>query len=150
MDPNRVLEHIRADHDRLRSRFDAIEYLAKDIIDGWRDDIHLLIRVGELMLSELFDHMRWEEEHLAPALRTADTQGEDRAARLAEDHREQRMLLRYELERLRDPAIPKLLLSRNLLDYLELLRRDMQEEERWMLDLCPLRNEFVGVEVTTG
>ena len=86
-------------------------------------NIEVVLRgTSEAVLSDLFDHMRWEDEHLPPALRTADAQGEDRAARLADDHREQRMLIRYEFERLRDPATPKLLLSRNLLDYLELIR----------------------------
>jgi hypothetical protein len=150
MDPGGALVRILNDHERLRSRFDAIEQLAKDIADGWSDDIDLVIRVSESAFSELVEHMRWEDEYLAPTLRNAGSWGEDGAARLADDHREQRMMMRSAIERLRDPASSKPLLSRKLLKDLEILRRDMQDEERWVLSPGVFSNEGVGVNVTTG
>ena len=99
------------------------------------------------MLCDLFDHMRWEDEHVAPVFRKSVGWGEDSAARLATDHREQRRVMRHEFERLRDPTIPIFLLARDLLEYLEILRRDMLDEERWMLDPVLLGNEGAKVEV---
>ncbi len=55
------------------------------------------------------------------------------SARLAQDHREQRELLSYVLQRLRDASRPPVVLARDLLAFVELLRHDMADEERALL-----------------
>ena len=144
MDRIKVLQHIRDDHARLRIRLDAVEYLANDIVYAGECDIRLFVRFSELVLCELFDHMRWEEKHLFPVLRSSGIQGQERAARLADDHREQKRLMRAEFERLRDPTTSEFMLSLNLLNYLEILRRDMHEEESWLIEPWSLPNERFG------
>jgi hypothetical protein len=94
--------------------------------------------------------MRWEESYLLPALREADAWGEERAARLIRDHREQRELFDFLNARLRDEAQPAALVARDVNHLVALLRDDMREEEAELLDERVLRDDIVAVDALTS
>ena len=149
MRPSEVRERVLADHERLRADFVRIEALARAVRDG------ALVRLGDLrvegdaLLARLLTHMRWEESHLLPALREADSWGAERAARVIKDHREQRELFRFVHSRLSDTqAWP--VMAQRLSDLIALLRDDMAEEERDLLDERVLRDDIVAVDALTG
>src|SRR5207249_1617194 len=104
---------------------------------------------GDALLARLLAHMRWEELYLLPALREADSWGAERAARLIKDHRDQRELFRFLHSRLGDTeAWP--VLAQRLSDLIALLRDDMAEEERDLLDERVLRDDIVAIDALTG
>jgi len=138
------------DHVAIRGMLLSIEDLANGVLGGLRRLAGPMRLEGESLLDHLATHMHWEDVHLAPALRKADAWGDERAAQLDLDHAEQRELLTHALARVEDPSRPAALVARNLLDLIELLREDMVEEERTLLDERVLRDDVVGIAVETG
>ena len=72
------------------------------------------------------------------AMRSAGADGADRAATPCREHAEQRALLEYVLERLRDLQRPSVVLGRELRNFAELLRDEMEYEESTVLPYLEL------------
>ena len=150
MRPSEVRQRILDDHQ-----------LIKIIVSEVRD-LALRIQVGEEYLSErlrerarnLYErfcqHIDLEDVILVGALRDADAGGEERAEELRNEHREQREVLTYLLERLLDPTQPPILIVNDLLNFTAWLRDDMQHEEETILHEDLLRNDAVGIHVNSG
>jgi hypothetical protein len=141
-----VRARVLADHVAIRDMLLSLERAAQQVLSGERWLLAGLRLEGETLLRRLEDHMGWEERHLAPALRAADPAGEERAAGLDRDHREQREVLAHCLVALRDEGRPGALIARKLVDLVALLREDMQEEERLLLDERVLRDASIAVD----
>lgn len=150
MRPSEIREKVLTDHAELRGRLAGLEGLAREVVDGERRLVGALRLEGEELLDRLADHMRWEERYLAPALHDADAWGDERVKRLIDDHREQRDLLADSLSRLRDPSRPPVLLARNVLDLVSLIREDMEDEEAVALDERVLRDDVIAVDAEAG
>ena len=150
MKPSDIRKKVLADHRMLGGMLSSLEDLAKDVLNGQHDESGALCERGEGLLDHLGEHMQWEERYLAPAIRAADSWGEERARRLFDDHREQRILLEHALIRLRDPVCPAVLLAGNLLDLAALIRDDMIDEERRMLDVRVLRDDVIVIDTRAG
>ena len=150
MKPSEVRRHILAEHVTIRGILLSIEAVAQQVIEGERNLVGALRLEGEGLLAFLSDHMRWEDRHLAPVLRAADSWAPARAEQLESDHREQRLLLRHALEAIEDQSRPPPLIARNLLDLVALLREDIEDEESALLDERVLRDDVVGIEVETS
>ena len=140
MRASEVRRHVLRDHEEIRGILVSLEGLARDVIEGESELAEPLRTEGEVLLSRLRVHMRWEDAHLRPALAQADDRGRSRAEQLDREHREQRELLKHELRCVQDGSRPPLLVARNLLDFAELLRKEMDEEEQAMLDPGVLRD----------
>jgi len=150
MTPGEVRERIRADHGAIRGSLDGVADLARRVESGEHGLLAALRLEGEALLRRLEDHLFWEDLHLAPALRQADAWGEQRAAQLDGDHRQQREVLAHCLAAVQDESRPARIVARTLVDLAQLLRDDMEQEERLLLDERVLRDDVVGVEVETG
>ena len=140
MKPSEVRGRILADHEALRRRLAGLEEQARRVAGGAADAAPLLRAEGEAFLALLLDHLRFEDLHLAPALRAAGASGAEQAKALAQEHAEQREILDDALARLRDGGQHALLVARNLLDLAALLRDDMDREEQARLDPRLLRD----------
>jgi hypothetical protein len=149
MKPSEVRTQILNDHERLRGDLDRLEALVSDLRSG-RAALGTLRLDSGALLARLQAHMRWEESYLLPALREADAWGEERAARLIRDHREQRELFDFLNARLRDEAQPAALVARDVDHLVALLRDDMREEEAELLDERVLRDDIVAVDALTS
>lgn len=149
MKPSEIRTRNLSDHERLRRDLDRLEVLVIDLRAG-RAALETLRQETETLLARLQAHMHWEETYLLPALREADAWGEERAERLARDHREQRELLDFLNDRLRDEAQPAALVARDVDHLVALLRDDMREEEADLLDERVLRDDVVAIAVETG
>ncbi|HEY5658670.1 MAG TPA: hemerythrin domain-containing protein [Myxococcota bacterium] len=134
MDPAEVREQVLRNHAALRAAVYEVEALARSVLEGSRGLFRELSDLGESLLESLESHIAWEDDHLIPVLRGGPRWGEEREALLRQDHREQRQVLRYLLERLRDRERPAHLLAHNLLDFSAMLRDDMRDEEQVMLE----------------
>lgn len=145
MRPSQIRRRILRDHQALRGNLSSLEALSKQVLDEGRLLAGPLRLQGEALLSQLCDHMDWEDLHLRPALRVADVSGEKRAEQFAAEHREQREMLGYVLKRIQDTNAPPVILARGLLDLVKVLRQDMEEEESLFLDERLLRDGVVGI-----
>ena len=150
MTPGEVRARILADHVAIRGMLLGLEGLADRVRDGDRSLVGALRLEGEALLARLKDHMFWEDLHLAPALRKADAWGEERAALLDSDHQEQRQVLAHCLSAVNDESRPAVVVARTLIDLVAMLRKDIEDEERLLLDARVLRDDVVGIDVETG
>lgn len=144
MRPSEVRERILWDHEKLRRRLDRLEDLARS------EDASALRAEAREFLEALETHMGWEDRCLVPVLRAADAWGETRCERFAEEHVEQRRTLAHVMAHLEDPDRPSVLVTRELLDLIVLLRDDMVEEESVFLDERLLRDDPVAIDLFTG
>lgn len=133
MRPSEVRSRVLSDHTALRRDAALVEKLAGEVSEGREGALPALRQQGRQLHGRLCEHMRFEDAHLAPALRQSDAPGEGRAEHLAAAHREQRELLDYLLERLSDGSRPAVVLAGDLRSFAELLRDDMDWEEAGLL-----------------
>jgi len=150
MRPSEVRERVLADHVKLRERLDRIEGLARAAAGNGRSKPSGLREEAEGFLDRLAIHMGWEDLHLVPVLREADGWGDVRIERFAEEHREQRELLEYILRELHDRARPEAVVASNVLDFVALLRADMDDAEAVFLDPRILRDDPVSIDLMIG
>ena len=146
MRPSAIRRRVLDDHQLLRAMALSLEQLAVEVSGGNRALLGPLRLEGETLLARLEEHMYWEDRYLRPALLASEAWGAQRARRLDDDHREQRELLRYALERVQDRGRPAVVVATNLLDLVKLLREDMDEEERLLLDERILRDDGAASE----
>lgn len=150
MTPAEIRARILAEHVAIRGMLLGLEDVARRVMQGDRSLLGALRLEGEALLARLKDHMFWEDLHLAPALREADAWGEERAALLDSDHREQRQVLAHCLSAVNDESRPAVVVARTLIDLVAMLRKDIEDEERLLLDPRVLRDDVVGIDVETG
>jgi len=150
VDPSQIRARVIADHEGFRDVLDRLERRTRAADGGDAAALQELRGLAQGLLERLQEHMRWEEHYLRPALREADAWGEERAERLTREHAEQREELAFILQRLRDPERPEPLVINDLIGLIVMLREDMDEEERDLLDERVLRDDIVGIEVEAG
>jgi hemerythrin-like domain-containing protein len=128
-----VRERILQEHAELRGMLDEVHSLAERF-EGGDAQVSQTLRERGLRLYERFAaHLDLEDRLLAPALRKAGGPGPERAERLAREHREQRELLDYLMERLLKHPAPTLLVARELHHFVSYVRLDMDYEEETLL-----------------
>ncbi|MGH0034964.1 MAG: hemerythrin domain-containing protein [Myxococcota bacterium] len=147
--PSEVRAKILEDHRRIRRELDALEARAAAGEAGAVEP-DALRTLGESFLELLETHMRWEDEHLASALRDADSWGAEREKRLVREHAEQRAEMKALLERLHDPERDAEKLAADLQSLAQWLRRDMEGEEKETLDPKVLRDDVVTIDTSSG
>jgi iron-sulfur cluster repair protein YtfE (RIC family) len=133
---SRIRSEIVAQHAELRALLPKVESLAEQFERAAPDarDLGVRLREAGLALYEKFGaHLDHEQQLLEPVLRAAGAEGERRARRLEHEHREQRELLHFLLHRLREQPEPTLLLARQLQDFAQFLRFEMDHEEESLL-----------------
>lgn len=150
MQPSEVRKRVLQDHEQLRTRVERMEALARGVIAGDADRARELRDCAEALLGRLAEHMRWEDLYLAPALEDADAWGPERAMLLAEDHREQRVVLSDLIDRLTDPTETAGDLATLLLKWSAHLHRDMEDEEACFVNERILRDDVIGIDVEGG
>jgi iron-sulfur cluster repair protein YtfE (RIC family) len=150
MKPSQIRDAVLRDHAELRTQIDEIEGIARRLADGDSERGFQLWRLAKALLGRLEVHMDWEDRHLVPALRQADAWGDERAAEIEHDHAEQREMLGYVIRQLDDSQPIPELLAATMLDLVEFLRRDMEHEERDLLDPRVLRDDVIVIDANSG
>lgn len=128
-----IRKRILGEHAELRLIAAAVEELAGRVAEGEGGTVSALRLRGLELHERLCRHLELEDELLVPALRASGRGGAERAEKLCQEHGEQRALLAYILERLSDLTRPSLVLGRELRNFAELLRDDMDYEESAVL-----------------
>ena len=150
MKPSQVRSHVLADHERLRGLLRSLEQAGRRALGPGEPEASALRGEAEAFLVRLRQHMEWEDRYLRTALLEADAWGGERARYLDDGHREQRELLDFLLGVVVDPSRPVDLVARNVLDLVALVRGDMIEEERWLLDARVLRDDVISIDGESG
>jgi hemerythrin-like domain-containing protein len=150
MKPSEVRRRILEEHTRIRALLDAVEELVARFQRGDPAVREPLRERGMELHDALCEHLDREDRILTEALRQADAWGEERAERLADEHREQRELFAYILARLRDSERPTTLLARELQNFVDILRVDMRHEEETELSDRVLHDDVIVADSETG
>lgn len=143
--PSEVRERVLADHGVLRHLIDRLEVLARRVLQGRSSVADELREQARVLDSKLREHMALEEEILVPALLEADGWGPERVARFHEEHRRQREIM--DGVWLSEPGDRRSLAEFALIarGFAEMLRDDMEEEERISLNERVLRDDPIEV-----
>jgi iron-sulfur cluster repair protein YtfE (RIC family) len=131
-----VRREIRAQHEALRELLAEIDALAHEwerAGEGAEELGRRLHERGFALYERFRAHLGSEQELLEPALRRAGESGRKLARRLANEHHEQRELLKYLVARLEQQQGPTLTVVRELEHFARFLRFEMEQEEGSML-----------------
>ena len=150
MRPNEVGKRILSDHERIRETVVEVDAIVEQILAGDEHFSQSLRERGRYLYMQLCRHLDLEDGILIRALHDIGKFGTELADDIEVEHREQRELLTYLLERLEDAANPPILLVRDFLGFTSLLRDDMKAEEAHLLSIGLLRDdiETVGSETS--
>lgn len=138
MAPRNIRRSVEEDHAELRVIAGAVEEVASQVVRGEGRSVGALRERGLELHERLCRHLDLEDRILLPAVEAAGSDGPQRAESLRREHAEQRALLEYILERLEDIARPSLVLGRELQNFAELLRDDIEYEESTILPYLDL------------
>lgn len=128
-----IRARILADHDEIRDVLDEIDRLRQRFEQDGSDVGEEIRRVGVGLIEVFAVHLDLEESLLLPVLQTVPERGEQMAARLAHEHKEQRELLDYLMNRLEQSTRPTTLITRELGAFASYVRADMDHEESTIL-----------------
>jgi len=131
-----IRREIGAQHRALRERLAGIDSLVKEFDRGGEVAPDLARRLHDhaFGLYESFrSHLGSEQTLLEPALRRAGESGLKLARRLANEHHEQRELMKYLVARLDQHPEPTITMVRELEHFARFLRFEMDQEEQTML-----------------
>jgi len=142
MKPSEIRARVLEDHADLRVLLDAVEDLAVRAESGREAAVARLRERGEALAYRLRDHLALEDEQLLPLLRRE--RGAEAVEQLNAEHRDQRMVIEFILERLDDSLRPTRLLVREIETFAELLRADMAGEEEEFLRELSERDTAAG------
>ena len=150
MRPSEVKQRILNDHQLIKIMVSEVRNLALRIQAGEEYLSGRLRERGQDLYERFCRHIDLEDVILVGALRDADAGGEQRAEELRNEHREQREVLTYLLERLLDPTQPQILMVVDLLNFTAWLLDDMRHEEEMILHGDLLRDDVVGINVNSA
>jgi hypothetical protein len=111
-----------------------VDQQAFRVAKGADEGVGMLRALGLRFLMQFREHLALEDRFLAHALRRAGRAGRERAEQLDADHREQRELLDYILNGVRDQSRPAAVLAAEWRSLVELLLDDMAQEELTILE----------------
>lgn len=143
---NRVLE----DHRRIRAMLIQIDtarrhlgHRAPDALEETRKQVRHLVAVFQ-------HHLALEEQMLAPCVAQIDAWGPVRVERMLREHREQRLLLKAIASDIADDTRTSEELADELAWLVDTLLRDMEREEKDLLDEDLLRDDGFVVDQSDG
>jgi iron-sulfur cluster repair protein YtfE (RIC family) len=131
-----VRREIAAQHAALRELLAEIDALVREFEragEGAHDLGRRLHDRGFALYERFRAHLGSEQTLLEPALQRAGEAGRKLARRLANEHHEQRELLKYLVARLEQHPDPTLTMVRELEHFARFLRFEMEQEEESML-----------------
>lgn len=143
-----VRSRVLADHAILRSLSRTLVAVAREAVCDDKQKPYLRGVLAQLA-TELEVHLQYEEKELIPILRDADAWGPVRVDIIAEEHAEQRSLLKALLD---DAEGVRTLdeLTAELVAFADSFERDMADEEERLLNTDALGEEYIILGQTDG
>lgn len=149
LSPAEVRARVVDEHRRLRVLLAGLQTLAREVtIDASRDEaLRSALRV---LIVEFALHLDSEEELLLPLVARVDAWGDERAARMREEHRVQRALLRRMFRRLEERSLTPNDLAVEVDGLVLRIFHDMRDEEAELLDEALLHDDAVVIDQICG
>jgi len=154
--PSQIRNEILEQHREIEALLARVEEVAKRVLeqDFAKESRPGAIRELRELASDLYQrferHLDFEDRHLVPALREADAWGEERARRVECEHRDQRALLAFLIERLEDAGQTSSAMAHQLRGFVATVRDDMAHEEKAVLSDKILRDDVVSIDAFAG
>ncbi len=143
MSVSEIRNEIIGQHDELRDMLGEIEILAECFGKLTENDVdlgHELRDRGLVLYDKFSAHLDYEQMLLEPLLRKLSPAGERLANRLRNEHHEQRELLKYLMDRLKQQPEPTIFIARELQHFAGFLRYEMAHEEETLLSPLVLKD----------
>ena len=140
--PSEVRTRVLDQHSELRERIEQLEKMAHQTLESASEGAALLTELGEF-LRRLQEHMYYEDKALKPVLAEADPWGPERVLRFERDHEQQRGWIEGLTKD--GPSRTSDELAMLTLGFLQVLRRDMEDEEADVLSAELLKDDPVVV-----
>jgi iron-sulfur cluster repair protein YtfE (RIC family) len=134
---------ILAQHRELRGLLRTGAVLAGAASRGDRPCLYELPNLIESLKDKFVEHLSFEEATLVPLLKQADASDVTRAKRLATEHQKQRREFEILLTLARTSADPETV-AFSFQGLLNALLTDMDEEERWLLQVGDAADSKAG------
>ncbi|HEV8321008.1 MAG TPA: hemerythrin domain-containing protein [Myxococcota bacterium] len=150
MRPSDVRACIIEEHQEIRRMLGRLDRLAHAAVAAAPGAGVALLQGRRALAERLRTHIDLEDEILVPALRTLDAWGAQRAEAVTRHHAEQRRWLTALLDAVDEPPPEATELVRFVRWIGDVLREDMDHEERDLLHADLLRDDPVGIDVQTG
>ncbi len=145
-----IRERILAEHDRLRRLIGAIRSVA-DLIGEGDEELGDSLRVMLVALfRKLKNHMRYEDETLAPLLRDLDAFGEVRVEAFAREHEDQRQQMTEILQTATNHHADGREVAERAIAISERVLNDIEHEEATFLHPDVLRDDIIVADTETG
>ena len=149
LDAETARRAIMAQHEKIRSLLGRAQSTADATLEGRPLSPDAVASVIGDLRSTMEVHLTFEERVLLPIFRHDPPLGPERAERLRDEHRQQRIILAaIHREAAAQPLLPMLALK--LANLSTWLLDDMAEEERSLLTPDALRDDAVSIDQNTG
>ena len=126
--PSEVRRKVLSQHREIEQMLSELEAGVAHLGDG-KVDAEQVKRAAYALRGILELHMNFEEAHMAPAINDADGFGPERVRHLNAEHAEQRRELDRLVDQIREASSP-VDLTASVVKLAEMLRKDIEEEER--------------------
>ena len=146
--PSEVRRKVLSQHREIEQMFAELEAGVSRLGDG-KVDPDQVKRAAYALRGILELHMNFEEAYMVPAINEADGFGPERVRHLHAEHSEQRQELDRLVDQIRE-ASPHDDLTVSVVKLAEMLRNDIEEEEREYVNEGLLRDNIIPTDTFGG
>ena len=146
--PSEVRRKVLSQHREIEQMLAELEAGVTHLADG-TVDADQVKRAAYALRGILELHMNFEEAHMVPAINEADGFGPERVRHLHTEHAEQRGELDRLVDQIREADSPQDL-SQRVVRLAEMLRKDIEEEEREYVNEKLLRDDLMPTDTFGG
>jgi hypothetical protein len=146
--PSEVRRKVLTQHREIEKMLAELEVGARQLREGEEEEDRVK-RAAYALRGILELHMTFEETHMVPAISEADGFGPERARHLHAEHAEQRAHLDRLLHAILDAKSPAEI-EKGIADLAEMLRKDIEEEEKHYVNEKLLRDSLMPTDTFGG
>ncbi|MDH3625785.1 MAG: hemerythrin domain-containing protein [Myxococcales bacterium] len=146
--PSEVRQKVLTQHREIEKMLAELEVGARQLREGEEEEDRVK-RAAYALRGILELHMTFEETHMVPAISEADGFGPERARHLHAEHAEQRAHLDRLLHAILDAKSPAEI-EKGIADLAEMLRKDIEEEEKHYVNEKLLRDSLMPTDTFGG
>jgi iron-sulfur cluster repair protein YtfE (RIC family) len=146
--PSEVRRKVLSQHREIEQMLSELEAGVTHLGDGTVDSGQVK-RAAYALRGILELHMNFEEAHMVPAINEADGFGPERVRHLHQEHEQQRQELDRLVDLIREASSTEEL-RRNVVRLAQMLRQDIEDEERDYVNEKLLRDHIIPSDTFGG
>ncbi|MDH3202204.1 MAG: hemerythrin domain-containing protein [Myxococcales bacterium] len=146
--PSEIRQKVLTQHREIEQMLSELEVGARQLREG-EQEADRVKRAAYALRGILELHMTFEETHMVPAISEADGFGPERARHLHAEHAEQRAHLDRLVHAILDARAPTEI-EKGVADLAQMLRKDIEEEEKHYVNEKLLRDSLMPTDTFGG